>query len=167
MTVTNPYKARAMIPVESDMFFGREKEMWKISEMLSGDRPQCVSIVGERRIGKSSLANRVFHKIKKDENTRAGYIDCDEIEDECKTKDRFFQLLNQAFCDAAKEKQEGNLFENYSSFKAFVKKEGGNGVKTIIFIDEFEHLPENSFADDTFFSNLIMKVPSKNFYFML
>ncbi len=62
--------------------------------------------------------------------------------------------MNQAFCDEAKEKQEGNLFDNYSSFKAFVKKEGGNGVKTIIFIDEFEHLPDNPFADDTFFSNL-------------
>jgi AAA+ ATPase superfamily predicted ATPase len=31
------------------MFFGREKEMRKIEEMLSGDRPQCLSIVGERR----------------------------------------------------------------------------------------------------------------------
>ncbi len=66
MTVTNPYRERKMIPIESDMFFGREKEMQKIEEMLSGDRPQCVSIVGERRIGKSSLANRVFHKIKND-----------------------------------------------------------------------------------------------------
>lgn len=154
MTVTNPYRERAMIPIESDMFFGREQEMQRIEEMLSGDRPQCVSIVGERRIGKSSLVNRVFHKIKNDKNTRAVYIDCDEIDGDCQTKDRFFQSLNQAFCDAEKEKQEGNLFDNYSSFKAFVKRQGGNGVKTIIFIDEFEHLPEHSFADDTFFSNL-------------
>ncbi|HLP47759.1 MAG TPA: ATP-binding protein, partial [Candidatus Kapabacteria bacterium] len=154
IAITNPFKERAMIPIESDMFFGREKEMQRIEEMLSGDRPQCVSIVGERRIGKSSLANRVFHKIKNDENTRAVYIDCDGIDGDCQTKDRFFQVLNQAFFDEAKEKQEGNLFDNYSSFKAFVKKEGGNGVKTIIFIDEFEHLPDNPFADDTFFSNL-------------
>jgi AAA+ ATPase superfamily predicted ATPase len=45
-----------MIPIDSDMFFGREKEMRRIEGMLSGDTPQCVSIVGERRIGKSSLA---------------------------------------------------------------------------------------------------------------
>lgn len=38
--------------------------------------------------------------------TPAVYIDCDGIADNCQTKDRFFQLLNQAFCDAEKEKQE-------------------------------------------------------------
>jgi hypothetical protein len=36
LTMTNPYNLRGMIPIDSDMFFGREREM--------------------RRIGKSSLA---------------------------------------------------------------------------------------------------------------
>lgn len=152
--ISNPYKERSMIPIESDMFFGRQQEMQRIEEMLSGDRPQCISIVGERRIGKSSLANRVFHKIKEDENTRAVYIDCDTIAEECQSKDRFFQWLNQGFCVAAKEKPNGNLFDNYSSFIKFVNEGGCQGFKTIIFMDEFEHLPDNPFADDTFFSNL-------------
>jgi AAA+ ATPase superfamily predicted ATPase len=62
MAMTNPYNLRGMIPIESDMFFGRDKEMRRIEGMLSGDTPQCVSIVGERRIGKSSLAFRVFNR---------------------------------------------------------------------------------------------------------
>ncbi|MGD2085332.1 MAG: ATP-binding protein [Candidatus Aminicenantes bacterium] len=64
MVLTNPYRMRKMIPIESDMFFGRENEMRRIEAMLSGEVPQCVSIIGERRIGKSSLAFRVFHRMK-------------------------------------------------------------------------------------------------------
>jgi len=52
MALINPYNNRGMLPVESDMFFGRDKEMQRIENMLVIDRPQCVSMVGERRIGK-------------------------------------------------------------------------------------------------------------------
>jgi len=154
MTITNPYRERKMIPITSDMFFGREQEMQRIKEMLTGDTPQCVSIIGERRIGKSSLANRVFHQVKQEDNTRAVYIDCDEIGAECQSKEQFFLLLDKKFCEAVKEKPTGNLFADYASFKAFVHAGGKEGIKTIIFIDEFDHLPDNPFADDTFFSNL-------------
>lgn len=89
MALTNPYNLRTMIPIDSDMFFGREKEMRRIEGMLSGDTPQCVSIVGERRIGKSSLAFRVFHRMKKAENTIAVFMDCDGLSEECTTKDNW------------------------------------------------------------------------------
>jgi AAA+ ATPase superfamily predicted ATPase len=160
MTMTNPYNLRTMIPVESDMFFGREIEMRRIEGMLTGDTPQCVSIVGERRIGKSSLAFRVFHKMKKAENTIAAFMDCDGLSEECKTKDQFFQLLDQKFLEDNPQikvllgKKEEKLFDNYTSFKSFIRETGRKKVNSIIFIDEFEHLPANQFADDTFFSNL-------------
>lgn len=51
-------------------------------------------------------------------------------------------------------KEQETLFDNYSSFKSFIKETGRKKVNSIIFIDEFEHLPANQFADDTFFSNL-------------
>ena len=145
------------------MFFGREKEMRRIEGKLSGAAPQCVSIVGERRIGKSSTAYRVFHKIKNAANTLAVYWDCDGISETCKTKDRFFQLLNQQFLEALEEKPEikeilvqkqESLFNSYSSFKAALKNSARNEIRFIVFLDEFEHLPANKFADDTFFSNL-------------
>jgi len=90
-----------MLPIDSDMFFGREKEMRRIEDMLSGGTPQSVSIIGERRIGKSSLAFRVFNKMKKAENTIAVFMDCDGLSEECKTKDQFFQLLNQKFLEVS------------------------------------------------------------------
>ncbi len=61
---SNPYKFRNRLPADSDMFFGRKREIERLLDMLSGKPPQNVSIVGERRIGKSSLAYRVFHQIK-------------------------------------------------------------------------------------------------------
>lgn len=163
MDITNPYKMRGMLPLESDMFFGREREMRRIEDMLTGDSPQCVSIIGERRIGKSSLAFRVFHKIKESKDTIAVYLDCDGLSETCQTKDRFFQLLNRLFLEtagnAAKLKHffsgvEGDLFDTYSAFKVFLKRAGERKMKTIIFFDEFEHLPDNTFKDDTFYSNL-------------
>lgn len=134
MTVNNPYKMRGMLPIESGMFFGREREMRRIKDMLTGDSPQCVSIIGERRIGKSSLTFRVFHKMINSEDTIAIYLDCDGLSEKCKTKDQFFQLLNRSFLETkgnvAKlkrllEKGEEELFDTYPAFKAFLKRAAG------------------------------------------
>ncbi len=161
--ITNLYNNRGMLPYNSDMFFGRRVEMRRIESLLNSENPACVSIVGERRIGKSSLAFRIFHKIMDSDNTIAIYLDCDELSEQCDSKDEFFQILNRKFL-ACLEGKPGirerlgsygdKLFENYSSFKGFVGKESRNGLKFIIFMDEFEHLPDKDFANDTFFSNL-------------
>ena len=50
----NPFLNRVMIP-HPDLFFGRQQTVKRIMNRLSGEHPQSVSIVGERRIGKSSL----------------------------------------------------------------------------------------------------------------
>jgi AAA+ ATPase superfamily predicted ATPase len=89
-----------MIPIDSDMFFGREREMQRIADMLSGETPQCVSIIGERRIGKSSLANRVFHGLRTAPGSRTVYLDCDGLPADYLSKDQFFQFLNQKFLEA-------------------------------------------------------------------
>jgi len=162
MAEKNPYHLRAMIPFDSDMFFGREREMRRIADMLSGEAPQCVSITGERRIGKSSLASRVFHGLRTAPNTQAVYLDCDGLPEDCQSKDRFFQVLNRKFMEMSPpvEKGKKKLFADYTSFKIFIGDSGRKGLKTIIFLDEFEHLPHdeskgnNTFADDIFFSNL-------------
>lgn len=176
MVLTNPYRMRKMIPIESDMFFGRENEMRRIEAMLSGEVPQCVSIIGERRIGKSSLAFRVFHRMKNTNNTLAVFLDCDQLSRHCQSEEQFFAMLHQQFLNAlsdqkpikkfcggagggfskerpARRRQE-KLYKDYATFRDFLKNIACNQVKTIIFMDEFEHLPEKSFADETFFSNL-------------
>ncbi len=51
-------------------------------------------------------------------------------------------------------RRQEKLFNDYATFRDFLHKIGSNRVETVIFMDEFEHLPEKSFADETFFSNL-------------
>jgi len=156
----NPYNNKAMLPHDSDMFFGREKEINSIKSSLLAENPQSVSVIGERRIGKSSVANRVFHKLKLDNNTIPVFLDFDALAGLCNSKDEFFQRLNEKVseCLAEKPQIQSRLatfgFNDYPSFRGFVEKGAKNGLKFIIFIDEFEHLPEKQFADDSFFSNL-------------
>jgi class 3 adenylate cyclase len=52
----NPYLNRVMIP-HPGMFYGRKALVKRVMSRVSAERPQSVSLVGERRIGKSSLLN--------------------------------------------------------------------------------------------------------------
>ncbi len=161
MNIRNPYMNKNIIPIESDMFFGRKEEMNSIESMLSSDNPQCVSIVGERRIGKSSLAYRVFHRMKRSENAISVFLDCNRLPESLSFEDDFFRSMNKDFLRAIKGNpkvnkygiDESNLFDDYSSFDRFIESKHRD-LKVIIFLDEFEHLPEKGFADNTFFSNL-------------
>jgi AAA+ ATPase superfamily predicted ATPase len=93
----NPYINKKMLPHDSDMFFGRIHEMRRIENSLNSEHPQSVSIVGERRIGKSSIANRIYHKFKNAENTVAVFLDCDGMD--CDSQEDFFQILSREIAD--------------------------------------------------------------------
>jgi len=151
----NPYSNRRMLPPDSDMFFGREREMNNIRDLISASK--CVSIVGERRIGKSSLAFRIFHKLQNTENTIAIFMDCDVLSEKCASRDDFFKIINDRFKQSANNHQiqsQDDYFACYSTFKRFIEKQAKQGLNFAIFIDEFERLPQMEFADDSFFSNL-------------
>jgi len=67
-TGQNPYLNRNMIR-DTRLFFGRKKEIATIYSRLGAARPQSVSIVGERRIGKSSLLYHINQ-----ESSRRAYL---------------------------------------------------------------------------------------------
>src|SRR2546423_13166768 len=54
----NPYLNRVAIK-DPAQFFGRTREVSKIFSRIGASRPQSISVVGERRIGKSSLLHYV------------------------------------------------------------------------------------------------------------
>ncbi len=158
----NPYKHRSKLPPGSPMFFGRKREMERIMDLVSGQTPQGVSIVGERRIGKSSIAFRLFNQLKGKADTLAIYLDCDELPRDCDSAAAFYGLLNgrvkEAMESGGKAKavgsRKGVLFSNYREFRVSVAEATKGGFRVVIFLDEFENLPEKEFADNTFFSNL-------------
>ncbi|MGD2088351.1 MAG: ATP-binding protein [Candidatus Aminicenantes bacterium] len=169
----NPYKWRNRLPAGSDMFFGRTREMEQIMDMLSSSQPQCVSLVGERRIGKSSLAFRLYRQIKEKQDTLAIYLDCDSLPQKCESENDFYRLLNDAFQqeldrDAGMKEQAGitgeALFTGYREFRRFVDGVSQKGIRPAIFLDEFEHLPDQGFADNRFFSNLRSIADTPDFF---
>jgi len=54
--IHNPYLNRTMIRDVED-FYGRRREVARVYSRIGTAHPQSVSIVGPRRIGKSSLLN--------------------------------------------------------------------------------------------------------------
>src|SRR5437588_1263065 len=68
----NPYLNRVAIQ-DPKQFFGRAREVSKIFSRIGASRPQSISVVGERRIGKSSL----LHFINRPE-IRARFLDQNE-----------------------------------------------------------------------------------------
>lgn len=156
----NPYANKNKLPHDSPMFFGRDAEIRNIRASLCKAYPESVSIIGERKIGKSSLANRIFHNFDTAPDTLSVFLDFDELSGHCNSQDEFFKHLNSRFSKCLEQKPnlgtqiEMFSFDSYLSFKSFVEKTASKRITTVIFIDEFEHLPDQKFADDSFFSNL-------------
>lgn len=69
----SPYVVRG--PVPDKMFFGREREIKTVSQSIQSSD---YSIVGGRRIGKSSILQRVNRLLNNDPRYRALYLDCEE-----------------------------------------------------------------------------------------
>jgi len=57
----NPYLNRTAIK-DARNFFGRRREIATIFSRINADDPQSVSIIGERKIGKSSLLRALLHQ---------------------------------------------------------------------------------------------------------
>src|SRR5215831_15139301 len=69
----SPYVVRG--PVPEKMFFGREREIKTVSQgLIKAD----YAIVGGRRIGKSSILQRLNRFLNNDPRYRAYYVDCEE-----------------------------------------------------------------------------------------
>jgi len=57
----NPYVTGTALSANSPVFVGRARHVREILAALRRpDKPACVSVLGERRIGKSSLLNQTY-----------------------------------------------------------------------------------------------------------
>lgn len=61
----NPYHSATALPADSPVFFGRRQEIHEICAELKKSKPAHVSLMGERRMGKSSLLNQVIKALEK------------------------------------------------------------------------------------------------------
>jgi len=153
----NPYLNRTMIRDVKD-FFGRKREVARIYSRISTTHPQSVSIVGTRRIGKSSLLNFIYQVENREKHLRNSeqykflFIDFQERKKIALPEffSALFELLSREF--------HGHLDitakPNYEGLKEIVTHVQQQGFKLIFLFDEFDSITQNKNFDMEFFAFL-------------
>jgi serine/threonine-protein kinase len=153
----NPYTNRVMIRTPEN-FFNRRAEVKKIFSRIGASRPQSISVVGDRRIGKSSLLYYICneHIRKKHLENPEKYIFAffDFQEKKNMSVKEFFCIVTEKIAEQLPEKSEDLLQDfTYDSFLKLIK----TLVKyrnVILVFDEFDAVTTNKNFNSEFFSFL-------------
>ena len=153
----NPYLNRVAIkdPVQ---FFGRAREVSKIFSRIGASRPQSISVVGERRIGKSSLLSFINHPdvrrrfLDKSESYAFAFIDLQQKRRLTLTE--FFKELFALLAKETGEKSFAKLPASFDSLRAVLEGFRGDGRKLVVLFDEFDAITTNRAFDLEFYSFL-------------
>ncbi|MBN1411539.1 MAG: adenylate/guanylate cyclase domain-containing protein [Spirochaetales bacterium] len=151
----NPYLNRVMIP-HPELFYGRESIVKRIFSRISSERPQSISIVGERRIGKSSMLNfinspvtRLKH-MEKPEQYIFLFIDFQQFR--LKSPEELIGVIYSELTRQTENRIEINLPENYDGLGRLCEAIASNGYRLIMLFDEFEAVTKNEKIGPEFYS---------------
>ena len=155
-TVRNPYGTRVMIR-DRQGFFGRKQEGQRIFSRLGSDPPGSVAIVGDRKIGKSSLLNYVCTRAKLhlQDPDRLIILFLDFQRDTAWTPDLFAQVVLEAIAleTGHPAKPTGSSFD-LAGVRRTIEAIHKEGKRVIILLDEFELITSNSNFPPEFFAFL-------------
>jgi len=161
--MANPFGNRGLI-TEPGEFFGRKEELRALFSLVQNR--QCLSIVGDRRIGKSSLlyhamqtAGQWLPAAATGANFIVAYLDAQS--ERCQTLAGFLSLALQALEGRAGGKvrlhadsirPENARHANLAIFAELLGKLQPAGFFPVLCIDEFENLTRrpDQFGDDVF-----------------
>ncbi len=160
--MNNPYISRGPVR-EPGMFFGREHELNEVAAFLRGN--QSVSIVGPRKIGKTSL---LFHLMRPETTRSLGldeqylfvYLDC-EVLGEGGHEEVFSQFASE-ISETLVERQlppepaveEAIQKPGRLAFERAVRRLNQRGLRVVLMLDEFERISSNGSLDVNFFNAL-------------
>ena len=140
-------------------FFGRSREIRKIYSRLDAPHPQSISVVGERRIGKSSLLNYIYQaknrrkQMQNYDNAIFVYLDFQREMDYDVAK--FINFLFSMFSYESKHDSDYTKRENtLDELKRVVEELQERGKRMIILMDEFEAITKNEKFQEHFFAYL-------------
>ena len=153
----NPYLNRVAIQ-DPDQFFGRAREVSKIFSRIGASRPQSISVVGERRIGKSSLLHYINNS-----QVRARHFDQPEsyafvfIDLQQKRRLTLIEFFKELFAQLSRETGDKAFKKSQPSFdalRAALETFRKDGRKLIVLFDEFDAITTNRAFDLEFYSFL-------------
>lgn len=151
---------------EPERFIGRKAEIRQIVNRLLSSAHESTSIVGERRIGKTSLLGYLAHpEVSADLGLTSDkfclvYVDFQGLTDVTPTRfwQRVLKKMSRTFCDESlrpsieklSEQSQFDLFDLEDLFQAILDK----GITVVLLLDEFEYVTENSNFKIDFFGGL-------------
>src|SRR5262245_35757451 len=153
----NPYLNRVAIK-DPLQFFGRSREVSKIFSRIGAPRPQSISVVGERRIGKSSLLCYIAHPQIRvrylDDSENYIFISIDLQQRRRLTRDEFFKELLACIAKETKDESINHLEPHLDSLRVLLETFKEQRRKLIILLDEFDVITTNRAFDLEFYSFL-------------
>jgi serine/threonine-protein kinase len=150
---TNPYLDRVAIR-DPRHFFGRRREVTRIFSRLGAARPQSVSIVGERRIGKSSLLNYIANPDIQakhlEDRDRFVFVKMDFQERKNISLEEFHKDLILLLLQAADFSEA--ITPDFEGVRTAVGSLQKKGRKIVMIFDEFDVVTSNARFGEEFFS---------------
>lgn len=155
----NPYLNRSMIR-SVDEFIGRHREIRRILSRIGAGTPQSVSIVGERRMGKSSLlwhlAQPQVHAETVQQADTCLFILLDFQGQQHLDQDACCALLARRTRDAAGSRlpPADNVDSGLDELLATAQAADVAGLRLVFLLDEFETVTRNAAIDASFYGAL-------------
>lgn len=153
----NPHVNRSMIRTPA-AFFGRRRELTRAAQRVAADPPQSVSIIGDRRIGKSSFLYYLSHpditSEYLDEPERTLFLFMDFQEERRLSIEGFFQSLARHLRDELGDRHEIPEDLDEEGIARVMEGLGGAGYRVILLLDEFDRVTRSSSFDESFFARL-------------
>jgi serine/threonine protein kinase len=158
LTPRNPYLHRVMLKHTED-FFGRTQEIKRIAARFNSTPPGSISVVGPRKIGKSSLLNHVYAR-----ENRQQYLEqpgqmvmvfLDLQRESGMSMETFVgTLLGIAALEVRGRLDLSGIPHSLDGIREMVQRLDGAGFRLILLLDEFETVTTNANFNLEFFSFL-------------
>jgi len=147
-------------------FIGRTEDIRQITNRLLSSARESTSIVGERRIGKTSLLKYLTNPeiaesfgLKKEEFCLV-YIDFQGLNDI--TPQRFWQRVLRLMARTMENNEKREIFKSLSKqdyidlfdLEDLFDEIGSDGLHVVLLLDEFEYVTQNPNFDSDFFGGL-------------
>ena len=133
---------RAKHLIMSNIIIGREKELLILNEVLLSNRPELVSIIGRRRVGKTFLIKNAF------KNNIIFELTGIQNSDKTEQLQNFVFSMKRYFKNYQPVKPPESWIEAFDGLNNEIEKEK-NGKKKVIFMDELPWLssPRSGFLN--------------------
>ena len=140
----NPYLHRTTI-LDDHAFFGRQRELTTVFARIDAVVPQSVSIVGERRVGKSSLLRALLRRwktsLQRPDEFVFIFLDLQEIVHA--DVPQFFSVLMEEIGLACRDRAITEQAPTYENMRKLVAQLDRSRLKLVVLLDEFESVTQN------------------------